>query len=59
LAEFCLDCWNRLNHTKDTEAEWVLSKELDLCEGCGCLKQVIVKARKHKLFYCLRHKRGK
>lgn len=49
MAEFCLECWNRINHTNDTEADWLLSKELDLCEGCGEWKHVIVKPRFWKL----------
>lgn len=45
MAEFCLECWNTLHNTKHTEDEFVLSKELDLCEGCGELRHVIVKER--------------
>ena len=35
MAEFCLDCWNRLNETDALPGKYILSKELDLCEGCG------------------------
>ncbi len=49
MAEFCLDCWNRLNHSQDTEWDWIISKELDLCEGCGQWKHVLVRPRRHKL----------
>lgn len=55
MAEFCLDCWNKLNGTQDTQREWLLSEELDLCEGCGQWKHVIVKAREHKSLYDLFH----
>lgn len=55
MAEFCLDCWNQINGKKYTERDWVLSKELDLCEGCGMWKRVIVKERSHKIFYDLLH----
>lgn len=41
MAEFCLDCWNEMNGRKDTAAEYILSKELELCEGCGKYKHVI------------------
>lgn len=57
MAEFCLDCWNKLNGTNDTQRDWVLSEELDLCEGCGQWKQVVVKPREHKLIYDLLHLR--
>ena len=58
MAEFCLDCWNKMNGTKDTERDWILSDELDLCEGCGAWKAVIVTQRRHKLFYDLFHRKG-
>lgn len=40
MAEFCLDCWNRLNGTHCTPQD--VKTDLDLCEGCGCRKPVIV-----------------
>ena len=40
MAEFCLDCWNRMNNTNYTEADVTL--EEDLCEGCGEVKPCIV-----------------
>lgn len=45
MAEFCLDCWNRMNETNDPPKKYVISKELELCEGCGEWKPVIVKMR--------------
>ena len=46
MAEFCLECWNRLNGTKLTEADMVVDhRALDLCEGCGEYKPVIVGKR--------------
>ena len=42
LAEFCLDCWNKINGTNDPPENYVISKELALCEGCRQMKQVIV-----------------
>ena len=46
VAEFCLDCWNKINHTKLTEEDIIIDDEMDLCEGCGELKYVIIKYRK-------------
>ncbi len=46
MAEFCLDCWNKLNKTEDSQRKYILSKNLDLCEGCGEWKQVIIMERK-------------
>ena len=45
MAEFCLDCWNKMNEMKDSPRRYILSRELDLCEGCGEYKRVIVVER--------------
>lgn len=43
MAEFCLDCFNELNHTHYTKSEvWL---EEDFCEGCGEWKPCIVDLR--------------
>lgn len=52
MAEFCLKCWNEINKTDDPASKYILSKELDLCEGCGKRTHVIVAQR--KIYY--RHK---
>ncbi len=51
MAEFCLDCWNKLNGTHDSKRKYVISKDLDLCEGCGEYKHVIVRMKR---YYCMR-----
>ena len=56
MAEFCLDCWNMINNTKYTERDWVLSRGLELCEGCGEYKQVIVRERPLKFLYDIKNK---
>lgn len=48
MAEFCLDCWNKLNHTNYTEEDFVLSEELELCEGCAEFKPIILQERKSR-----------
>lgn len=50
MAEFCLKCWNEMNETKDDESKFVLSKELDFCEGCGEWKHVIVRERENTIW---------
>lgn len=55
MAEFCLKCWNKMNKTHETERDWVLSDELDLCEGCGQICRVIEKERTLKFLYDLKH----
>lgn len=45
MAEFCLECWNKMNHTKDRPYEYILSKDLDICENCGEYKRIIIMKR--------------
>ena len=57
MAEFCLDCWNEMNHTRLTEEDVILSDDLDLCEGCAEMKPVIEaigKRRKKPWPHCRR-----
>ena len=55
MAEFCLACWNKINNTKDRKRKYVISKNLDLCEGCAEWKPVIIMERKAYYFYKFRH----
>ena len=54
MAEFCLECWNRINGSNDSKRKYILSKDLDLCEGCGEYKSVIVMERREYYLYKLR-----
>ncbi len=45
MADFCLDCWNKINGTNDNKSKYILSRDLDFCEGCGELKRVIIMER--------------
>lgn len=55
MSEICLDCWNNMNESKDNEKKYILSRDLDLCEGCGEWIPVIIMERKvyyiHKFRY--------
>ena len=55
MADFCLDCWNKLNESNDNKSKYIFSKELDLCEGCGEWKHVIVEERWYYYQYKLRY----
>lgn len=46
MAEFCLECWNKLMDTNDPQKKYILSRELDLCEECGEWKPVILRIRR-------------
>ena len=53
MAEFCLNCLNKMDNTQATERDYILSNELDLCEGCGQWKRVVVRERDLKPLYDL------
>ena len=55
MGELCLACLNKLDNTNCTERDYILTDEddLDLCEGCGEWKRVVIVRRKHKLLYDL------
>lgn len=40
MAEFCLDCFNELNHTHYKPYQVTLCT--DFCEGCGQIKPCVV-----------------
>lgn len=45
MAEFCLDCWNKIMGSNDSSRKYILSEDLDLCEECGEMKPVIVRIK--------------
>jgi len=51
MAEFCLECWNKINETDGPEIKYIISKDLDLCEGCGRQTNVIVTERKDRYLH--------
>lgn len=58
MAEFCLECLNRINGTNDSESKYVISKDLDFCEGCGKMKRFVIAARDTNFnqFFLFRHR---
>jgi len=47
MAELCVDCLNKIFETNYSKKKFIISEELDICEECGVLKQVIVMERKY------------
>lgn len=41
MAEFCLDCLRKIENKNIRRWQVRLSKELDICEGCGQYKRVV------------------
>ncbi len=46
-AEFCPECWNKINGTNDPPEKFIISEESDLCEGCGEYKPVVIKVKEY------------
>lgn len=55
MAEFCLECWNKMNETDDNEKKYIMSEDIDLCEECGEWKRVIIMERKAYYMYKFRY----
>ena len=53
MAEFCEECWKKINYIKDDSIRFVLSRELDLCEECGEYKRVVIDERRSNFLYRL------
>ena len=47
MAEFCFKCFIEFNEITCAENQYIISKDLDLCEGCGTLAHVIVAKRRN------------
>lgn len=46
MAEFCLDCYNKMNNMCLVEKDVILSEYIDLCEGCAKYKHIIISYKK-------------
>ena len=55
MAEFCLECWNKINGTNDSAGKYILSDDLELCEECGNYRRVIIVARSAYYMYKFRY----
>lgn len=47
MAEYCKDCFKKLNPQVDVH-RIVMSREMELCEGCGQLRPCVVRLRKNR-----------
>ncbi len=50
MAEFCLDCWNKINGTSDSSEKYIFSRDMDICEECGQWKPVIIRVKRRFRF---------
>ena len=42
MAEFCWECWNRINETNAPKSKYHLSWGREQCEECGQMKRIVV-----------------
>ncbi len=47
MAEFCFECWNRINKANDIPKRYIISENLSLCDGCGKYKHIVVMERRY------------
>ncbi len=52
MAEFCLDCWNKIMGANDPPGKSIIFREPDFCEECGELKPVIIRIKLSKAKPC-------
>ena len=45
MAEFCLDCLNRMDDSSDPPEEYVRSRKLERCDACGEMKKIVICGR--------------
>lgn len=45
MADFCLECWNKINETKESEWRYSFTWRKELCGECRKYKRVIVTER--------------
>ena len=50
MSEICFECLNKTLNGKLDEKNFIISKDLDLCENCGLYKQIVV-AERNKYYY--------
>ncbi len=51
MAEFCMECLNKISDTNFKEKDFVMSKGLDYCEECCQLKHIVIKRKTSSDFF--------
>lgn len=42
MAEFCMECLNRINGTNFKEEDFIMSEALEFCEECCKFKHIVL-----------------
>ncbi len=46
MAEFCMECLNKISETNFKEKDFILSEELEFCEECYEFKHIVIVSKK-------------
>lgn len=57
MAEFCIDCLNKITALNWSPEKYLISKEPGLCEECGELKPIVIRVNRRYIVAELFHKR--
>ncbi len=47
MSEVCFDCFRKYCDSTAKKKNVVISKEMDICEGCGKIKPVVIRYRRY------------
>lgn len=57
MAEFCEECMKKYLEMPNARVKYTLSDDVELCEGCGQMRPIVVTRRK-KRWWCTVPKAG-
>ena len=55
MAEFCFECFKKINELDEQEGKYKISRDKYLCEECGKLKRVVIAEKKGYYLYKFRY----
>lgn len=47
MAEFCMECLNRISETNFKEEDFIMSEALEFCEECCKFKHIVIVRKKY------------
>lgn len=46
MAEFCMECLNKISETNFKEKDFILSENLEFCEECCKFRHIVIVSKK-------------
>ncbi len=46
MAEFCIDCLNKISNTHYKEKDFIMSENLEFCDECCDFKHIVITRKK-------------